>query len=306
LVAADVLQIPALFKMSLASVNEQFDISAALTFLVEGNALRGFHQVVDKVAGDAETVLFGNVQYWVDKLGCACFVSRLRTVMCAERLHVLLDDNLECSEDTVFELLKEWTARTSDHPEDGSDKLWATCRFAFLSAPRLIDAAILEGTRGIPPRIVSLSVAFQRLLLECGEKECEEQIRKVSGIVPQGWLQCRRLYTRRQGLRKPRPGELYVTVFRSATPTVAMGTSESKKTKLREFKERICHELALHPSKVRLWDYCNRRRACRLELSLNTSLEDACDVGDDVTIPVIMLEEQMPDGTWFFSRTRQV
>eukprot|EP00931_Biecheleriopsis_adriatica_P074322 TRINITY_DN48405_c0_g1_i1.p1 TRINITY_DN48405_c0_g1~~TRINITY_DN48405_c0_g1_i1.p1 ORF type:complete len:949 (+),score=190.68 TRINITY_DN48405_c0_g1_i1:116-2962(+) len=72
---------------------------------------------------------------------------------------------------------------------------------------------------------------------------------------------------------------------------------ESKTTTVKELKATLCRELDLDSSKVRMWDYFNKRTYALLEKSeedLDRTL-DACRILDDNPI---LLEEQKEDGTW--------
>eukprot|EP00928_Gymnodinium_smaydae_P009295 TRINITY_DN13455_c0_g1_i1.p1 TRINITY_DN13455_c0_g1~~TRINITY_DN13455_c0_g1_i1.p1 ORF type:complete len:981 (-),score=219.43 TRINITY_DN13455_c0_g1_i1:51-2882(-) len=85
--------------------------------------------------------------------------------------------------------------------------------------------------------------------------------------------------------------KVHTAVDSSKPPTVMM---ESKTTTVGAFKRRACQELNLDPEKVRIWDYYNKRKYGKLENQLESSLEDCriCEPND------ILLEQQLPDGSW--------
>lgn len=92
--------------------------------------------------------------------------------------------------------------------------------------------------------------------------------------------------------------ELYgitLNVYKSSDKDGApVAMMESKMTTVEAFKKRACQELGLDASKVRMWDYFNKRRYANLEESLQKSL-DNCRIYDANDM---FLEEQLPDGTW--------
>jgi len=300
-VAADVLQIKALFELVLEALNNGFDWKVAPHFLVESAALHGTHPVVDQVAQAAEREVFQHFGRLLMDWGVRALASTLGHFLSADHLQALLDhDTLAASEDQVFGFLKEWTATAEAQAKKQSDVNavgpWAVCRFAHLSPACLMEAAKLEGTRGLPPRVVSLSLALKRILEECGESECEKQCRALAGVAPEGWLQCRRLKRRVAGVRKPVPGELLLYVYRSTQPDTPLETSECKNTSVHNLKHRLCVELGLDPSRVRIWDYFGKKPYSLLEKSPDETLQ-ALRIFDRNPI---MLEEQFDTGGWSY------
>lgn len=69
---------------------------------------------------------------------------------------------------------------------------------------------------------------------------------------------------------------------------------DSKVTTVEDFKKHACEELGLDSSKVRIWDYFNKKRHYLLEQSLDKTLESCTMVEDND----ILLETQLEDGTW--------
>jgi len=233
--------------------------------------------------------------------GVKVLASTLGRFLSAEQLQALLDhDTLAAQEDQVFGFLTEWTAAGEAEAKKqhamNSVSPWVVCRFAHLSPAFLIEAAKLEARGALPPSIVSLSLALKRTMEDCGEAECEKQCQALAGVAPEGWLQCRRMKRRAAGLRKPVPGELLLYIYRSTQPETPQETSECKSTTVHSLKCRLCTELGLDPSRVRIWDFFGKRPYALLERNPDKTLL-ARRVFDQNPI---MLEEQLDSGGWSY------
>ncbi|CAE8606051.1 unnamed protein product, partial [Polarella glacialis] len=219
--------------------------------LEEAAALRGCHELVIQVSEAAAELVKQHLGALLKQMGAVDLALKLASAFHGEDLLLLLDDDsLVAHEDDVFVFLKEWTAKAG-LPLRANP--WAACRFAFLSAECLVEAALLEGTC-LSLHAVSLSVALGKLLEEKGAAVCQNQLCSISSMLPNGWLQMNRLHPRQKSkLRKPIPGELILDIHCSTMPLVVIQTSECKTTPLSQLKLRLCEALGLEPCKVHMW-----------------------------------------------------
>ena len=91
--------------------------------------------------------------------------------------------------------------------------------------------------------------------------------------------------------------ELYgirLQVYKSFDLSVPHSVVESRTTTMEAFKVRVCDELSLDPSRVRIWDYFNLRKYEEIGQSECKSLE-ACRLFDGNPV---LIEHQCPDGSW--------
>jgi len=91
--------------------------------------------------------------------------------------------------------------------------------------------------------------------------------------------------------------ELYgirLQIFTSASLHVPFTMVESSTATVGAFKMRVCDELELDPSKVRVWDYFNRRKYEEITAFESKTLE-ACHLFDGNPV---LIEHQCEDGSW--------